>query len=112
MRKDKAYLQDIKEAICDINNFIEDVNEEEFYRDKEKQYAVLRCLEIIGEAVKNLSKNLKAKHPQIPWRDIAGMRDKLIHMYFGVKPELVWSTIKDNIPNLKKEISAILKELL
>ena len=98
------------EAISDIEKFIEDVSEEDFYKNKEKQYAVLRALEIIGEATKNLSKGLRAKHRRIPWRDIAGMRDKLIHEYFGIKLELVWGTIKQNLPELKKQMAEILKE--
>jgi len=111
MRKDKAYLQHILEAISDIEEFIENISKEEFHRDKEKQYAVLRALEIIEEATKNLSKDLRAKYPEIPWKDIAGMRDKLIHEYFGVKLELVWETVKDKLPKLKKQISKILDEI-
>jgi len=111
MKKDKAYLQRILEAISDAEKFIENVSQEEFYKNKEKQYAVLRALEIIGEATKNLSIGLKARYPQIPWRDIAGMRNKLIHEYFGVKLELVWETVEDRLPKLKKQISEILTEI-
>lgn len=110
MRKDKAYLQDILGAIIDIENFLEKVTEEEFYRNKEKQYAVLRALEIIGEATKNLSKEIRAKYRTIPWKDMAGLRDKLIHMYFGVKVDLVWGTVKNKLPELKEQIKEILKE--
>jgi uncharacterized protein with HEPN domain len=110
MRKDKAYLQDILDAIGDIEKFLEKVTEEEFYRNKEKQYAVLRALEIIGEATKNLSKEIRAKYRAIPWKDIAGMRDKLIQMYFAVKVELVWETVKNKVPELKGQIEDILKE--
>jgi uncharacterized protein with HEPN domain len=110
MRKDKAYLQDILDAIIDIENFLEKVTEEEFYRNKEKQYAVLRALEIIGEATKNLSKEIRAKYRTIPWKDMAGLRDKLIHMYFGVKVDLVWGTVKNKLPELKEQIKEILKE--
>jgi len=111
MKKDKAYLQDVLEAISDIEKFIEGVTQEEFYKNKEKQYAVLRALEIIGEATKNLSKELRIEYREIPWRDITGMRDKLIHEYFGVKLELVWGTIKQNLPELKKQIAEILEEM-
>jgi uncharacterized protein with HEPN domain len=110
MRKDKAYLKDLLGAIIDIENFLEKVAEEEFYRNKEKQYAVLRALEIMGEATKNLSKEIRAKYRTIPWKDIAGMRDKLIHMYFGIKIDLVWGTVKNKLPELKEQIKEILKE--
>jgi len=111
MTRDKAYLQDILDAISDIEKFIEGVTEKEFSLNREKQYAVLRALEIIGEATKNVSRDLRAKHGDIPWKDIAGMRDKLIHMYFGVKLDLIWVTIKDKLPQLKMQLRSILKEL-
>ncbi|MEW6069418.1 MAG: DUF86 domain-containing protein [Candidatus Thermoplasmatota archaeon] len=110
MKKDKAYLKDILDAVSDIEGFIKDLTPEQFYKNKEKQYAVLRALEIIGEATKNLSKELRKKYVQIPWRDIAGMRDKLIHEYFGVKLELVWNTVKNKLPELKNQIAMIAKE--
>ncbi len=82
-----------------------------FLGNIEKQYAVLRGLEIIGEAVKNLSEELKKKHTNILWKEIAGMRDKLIHQYFGVNLDLVWETIKTKLPELRNQISRILKEI-
>ena len=107
-KKDKAYLRHILDAVSDIKRFMEGLTKEEFFENKEKQYAVLRALEIIGEATKNLSKELKAKHSEIQWKDIAGMRDKLIHEYFGVNLNLVWETVKKNIPELEKKISEML----
>ncbi len=111
MKKDKAYLKDMLDAISDIEVFIGNINEAEFYKNKEKKYAVVRTLEIIGEATKNLSKELRAKHKEIPWKEIAGMRDKLIHWYFGIKWELVWETVKNKIPELKNQLSKISEEL-
>ncbi len=111
MKKDKAYLKDMLDAISDIEVFIGNINEAEFYKNKEKKYAVVRTLEIIGEATKNLSKELRAKHKEIPWKEIAGMRDKLIHWYFGIKWELVWGTVKNKIPELKNQLSKISEEL-
>ena len=110
MKKDKAYLKDMLDAISDIEVFIGNINEAEFYKNKEKKYAVVRALEIIGEAAKNLSKELRAKHKGIPWKEIAGMRDKLIHWYFGIKWELVWETVKNRIPELKNQLLKISAE--
>lgn len=107
MKKDKAYLKDMLDAISDIEVFIGNINEAEFHKNKEKKYAVVRALEIIGEAAKNLSKELKAKHKEIPWKEIVGMRDKLIHWYFGIKWELVWETVKNKIPELKNQLLKI-----
>ena len=110
MKKDNAYLKDILDAISDIEMFIANINEAEFHKNKEKKYAVVRALEIIGEAAKNLSKELRAKHKEIPWKEIAGMRDKLIHGYFGIKWELVWETVKNKIPELKNQLLKISAE--
>ena len=110
MKKDKAYLQHILDAISDAEKFLENITQDAFFKNKEKQYAVLRALEIIGEATKNLSKEFRAKHREIPWRDIAGMRNKLIHEYFGVNLELVWTTVKNRLPELKKQIRKILED--
>lgn len=109
-RKDKAYLKHILDAIKDAKRFTEGVTKEEFLENKEKQYAVLRALEIIGEATKSLSKEIKREHPEIQWKDITGMRDKLIHEYFGVKLDLVWATVKQNLPELEKQLYEILRK--
>jgi uncharacterized protein with HEPN domain len=87
------------------------VSEEEFFGNKEKQYAVLRGLEIIGEATKNLSDELKTKSADIDWKNIAGMRDKLIHSYFGVNLPLVWETVKKDLPPLKKQVLFLMSGL-
>lgn len=109
MKKDKAYMEHIIDAISDIEKPMEGVTKEQFFENKEKQYAVLRALEIIGEATKNLTKELKTNNTLVKWKDIAGMRDKLIHAYFGVNLNLVWETTKKDLPELKKQISKILK---
>ena len=110
MKKDEAYLKDMLDAISDIELFTAKVTEVDFYKNKEKKYAVVRALEITGEAAKNVSKQLRIKHKEIPWKEITGMRDKLIHWYFGIKWELVWETIKNKIPELKSQLLKILEE--
>jgi uncharacterized protein with HEPN domain len=109
MRKDETYLRHILDAIADMERFMEGVSKASFVKNREKQYAVIRAFEIIGEATKSLSKDLRKNNPQVPWKTIAGMRDKLIHQYFGVNIELVWTVVQENIPQLRKEIKKILK---
>ena len=111
MKKDKVYLTHILDTISDIEKFMQGVSEEQFFGNKEKQYAVLRGLEIIGEATKNLSSELKAKSSDVDWKNIAGMRDKLIHAYFGVNLPLIWETVKKDLPPLKKQVLFLLRDL-
>lgn len=111
MKEDLIYLKHIIDSINKINSYIFDVNENKFLKSNLLQSAVIRELEIIGEAVKMLSPELKEKYPSIPWRVIAGMRDKLIHNYFGVDNEAVWKTINEDLPVFKKNINKILKEI-
>jgi len=104
-------LSDILDSMNKIESFTKDMNFDDFENDDKTFYAVIRALEIIGEAVKKLPKTIKNKHDKIPWLQIAGMRDKLIHDYFGVDPEVVWETIKTDIPQVKPLIEKIHKEL-
>lgn len=108
MKRDKAYLEHVSTAISDVEMFVEGVTEKEFFENREKQYAVLRAFEIIGEATKNLSSELKKCNPEVDWKSIVGMRDKLIHAYFGVNLSLVWETAKKDIPVLREQIRRIL----
>jgi uncharacterized protein with HEPN domain len=87
------------------------IGRDEFFKSTLVQSAVIRQLEVIGEAVKNLSGALRRKRKDIPWSDIAGLRDKLIHGYFGVDLELVWGIAMENIPQLKSQINEILAEM-
>jgi uncharacterized protein with HEPN domain len=103
----RDYLQDILDAITDIENFVAIMTYEEFVKDKKTLNAVIRSIEIIGEASKKLPNPLKAKYPELPWKEITGMRDKLIHAYFGMDTETIWETIKHNIPGLKQTIQKI-----
>ena len=111
MRNAKVYLKDILKAIESIEIFVKDMSFEDFKKNDLVASAVLRKFEIIGEAVKNIPKELTQDYPDIPWKSMAGMRDRLIHFYFGVKYDLVWQTIKKEIPNIKSLVEKILKNL-
>ena len=108
-RKPDVYLQDIFESISHIQRFLEGVSEDEFYKNVEKQDAVLRRLEIIGEAVKHLPDEIREDHPDVPWRQIAGMRDIIIHEYFGITLEMVWVVATEDILDLKTKVEEIIE---
>ncbi len=110
MRDCKLYLKDILAAIDAIEGFVADLGPESFQADDKTVSAVVRKLEIIGEAAKGIPDDIKRNHPSIPWREMAGMRDKLIHFYFGVDYPLVWKTIKHRLPQIKPELQEILTE--
>lgn len=105
----RDYFKDILNAINDLEDFIKDMSFEEFRKDKKTIYAVVRCIEVIGEATKNIPRTIKDKHRELPWKKMAGMRDKLIHEYFGVDVEILWKTLKEDMPPLKQPIQDILK---
>ncbi len=96
----KDYIEDIIISIKDIDQFIIGMTYDEFINDKKTFNAVIRSIEIIGEAAKNIPENIAKKYNDIPWNKMAGMRDKLIHGYFGIDIEIVWKTIKDDIPDI------------
>lgn len=105
----KEFLLDIKESIQRIQDYIGEMNYDEFLQDIKTQDAVVRNLETLGEAAKNLSGEFKRKHKDVDWKKIAGMRDKIIHYYFGVNWDIVWAVIRDKIPELKEKIEIILE---
>jgi len=106
-RQDFELLCDIREAVQRISAYISELSYDEFITDKKTQDAVVRSLEIIGEAAKNLSVELKKKHHDIPWKELAGLRDRLIHQYFGVNFDIVWRIIKQEFPVLARQIEKI-----
>ncbi len=110
MKTDEKYLLHILQAISLLEDFLKDVSKAEFMANPEKQFAVVRGLEIIGEGVKNISSSTKKKNPDLSWKDIAGTRDVLIHAYFSVDYDLVWIIVKDDVPKLKMKVEEILKE--
>jgi uncharacterized protein with HEPN domain len=96
-----VFLSHILDAIKKIEKYIQDIDEESSKKNDLVQDGVIRQIEIIGEAVKRLSDDITSQSPQVPWQDIAGMRDKLIHDYFGVDIDTVWLTVKKDIPEFK-----------
>jgi uncharacterized protein with HEPN domain len=103
------YLKDIFDSINDIISFVENMSYDEFVSDKKTKYAVIRGFEIIGEATKHIPKKIKDKYPEIPWKQMAGMRDKVIHEYFGVNLDVLWKTATLRIPSIKPMIENIIK---
>ena len=103
------YIKDILESIDLIKMYIEGLSKESLLKDKKIQDAVLRRLEIIGEASKSIPSTIKNKYCEIPWREIAGTRDILTHAYFSVNAERIWNIIRKDLPKLKTEIQKILK---
>ena len=109
-RRDRDFLLDIEDAIGRIINYTAGMNWEGYLRDNKTQDAVVRNLEVIGEATKSLSINFREQHPDIPWRDMAGTRDRLTHNYFGVNQEIVWQIIEQDLPGLTSQIELTIRE--
>lgn len=105
------YMEDILSSTQEIEEFTEGMSFDEFLRDRKTINAVLRSLEVMGEAVKKIPDGIRSKYPEIPWKYIAGMRDKLIHEYHGVDLEIVWKVIEEEIPPLKPEFEKMLEEM-
>jgi len=105
------FLQDILEAIDDIEGFVKEMEFNEFSGDKKTIYAVMKALEIIGEATKNLPDTLKNEYPDVPWKFMAGIHDKVVHGYFVVDLPIIWSTAKKDAPSLKSSFEEILEEI-
>jgi uncharacterized protein with HEPN domain len=104
------YLKDIVENIDKIVKFTSGISYEDFVNNDEKVYAVIRAIEIIGEATKNIPQSIRKKYPEILWKDMAGMRDKVIHEYSGVDAKIVWITATKEIPPLKDKILKVINE--
>lgn len=105
------YLDDLIAAMDKAMQFVSGMKYKDFVNDDKTAYAVIRAIEIIGEASKKIPSSIKIKYPGIPWKEMAGMRDKLIHEYFGVKLDIVWDTIKNEIPELHRQFIKITTDL-
>ena len=105
------YLEDILDAIEKAEQFIQGMTYEQFAEDAKTVFAVIRALEIIGEATKQLPQSVRGRYPKVPWREMAGIRDKLIHDYFGVNLVVVWKTMIEDLPGLGAAIRRILAEI-
>ena len=113
MKRDYTlYLKDILECIEKIESFIELLDYKQFVQDDKTCSAVIRKLEIIGEAVKHLPDTITDTYPEVPWKDMARMRDKFIHFYFGVDYEVVWKVAVERLPDVKNRIKKILGNML
>ncbi|MEW6482620.1 MAG: DUF86 domain-containing protein [bacterium] len=109
-KEDTAYLKHILDAITRIEEYTAGIEYEDFMENHLIQDGVIRQIEIIGEASKRISDEIKKKHLDIPWKDMAGMRDKLIHNYLGVDMDALWDTVENDIPTLKSKLKDIIEK--
>jgi len=105
------FLQDILDTIADIETFTANVEFEAFRANREKVLAVVKSIEILGEAVKKIPDDIRTQYPEIPWKAIAGMRDMLVHEYWGIDANVVWATVQEGLPPLKAVIMEVAKKL-
>lgn len=109
-RESTDYLNDILESIQDVRTFTKDMKYEDFLADRKTVKAVIRCFEVIAEATKALPSDIKNRYHEIPWVEIVGMRNKLIHEYFGVDTEILWQSIEEDLAPLESAVISILAE--
>lgn len=104
------YIEDILDAMEKVETMLSDVDFDEFEEDYQLNFAVVRALEIVGEATKRLPESLRDQYSEIPWKDMAGMRDRIIHGYDAINLRVVWETVKGRIPEIKPNIQQILDD--
>jgi len=110
-RSVEIYIKDIIEYMERAENHIKNFQLDQFLKDDKTCDAVIRCIEVIGEATKNIPEEIRISNPSISWRDLAGMRDKIIHGYFTVDFETVWLVVKEDIPRLKPMVKKVLEKM-
>ncbi|HLD15231.1 MAG TPA: DUF86 domain-containing protein [Candidatus Nanoarchaeia archaeon] len=110
-KNDLVFIYHILDSINAIEEFSRGLSKEELISNRLRQSAIIREIEVIGEAVKNISKNLKKKHEKVEWKRTAAARDKMIHHYFGIDLDIIWNIIKLDLPLLKKQMITIRKSL-
>ena len=110
-RDNSLFLKHMLEAIATIGEYLADIDEVGFQASGLHQDAIIRQIQIIGEAAKRVTADVTSKYSEIPWRDIAGMRDKLVHDYFGVDVGMVWTTATVDLPELERQLSEVLEDL-
>jgi uncharacterized protein with HEPN domain len=103
----RDYLRDMLDSFNDIALFIDNMSFDAFNQDKKTIYAVIRCIEVIGEASKKVPRSIRDKYPAIPWIQMSGMMDKMVHGYFEVDKNILWQTVKEDIPSLKLFIQTV-----
>jgi len=110
-RNVEIYIKDIIEYMERAENHIKNFQLDQFLKDDKTCDAVIRCIEVIGEAAKNIPEEIRISYPSISWRDLAGMRDKIIHSYFTVDFNTVWLVVKEDIPKLKPMVKKVLEKM-
>jgi uncharacterized protein with HEPN domain len=111
MKDDSVYLHHIIDAFMQIEYYIDGVSHEEFLSNKLLQDGVIRQLEVMGEAARNLSDDLRNEYPQVPWRQMIGLRNRMIHAYFNVNLQIIWEIVRGDLPDLKRETESILDSI-
>ncbi len=107
----RLYLEDIQNSIRKIEKYTRGSNFDKFSKDEKLIDAVVRNLSVIGEAVRSIPRHMKAKNPDMAWKEVKGMRNKVVHEYFGIDEEILWKTIQEDLPVFKKQIARLLSDI-
>lgn len=107
----RVFLDDILEAVRKVREYTEGLSYEQFSADQKTVHAVVWNLQIIGEATKNLPREIRSRYPDLPWRDMAGLRDVIVHQYFGIKLDVIWKIIRNDVPLLESRIRGVIEQM-